>query len=155
MNNWILRTFRKSKTIKALIYGVDKRIRVYYTIPQNNTLTIGNQTYIINEKDFFMDAKGFPTYTYRIDSTEPLDPFNTKKSVFTPDYYNTAINNHVARDIFDATEKGLDGSMLGIILGVATLGGLALVWFTTNEGLTNLVNQINEIREILRTIGGV
>lgn len=152
---WLYKALNKNKLVHAIIFHEDKRVKNYYKVPVSGHITIDYKTYIINDKDFFIDKEGFPTYTYRVDSTEPLDPFNGTKSLLSPDYYNTAINSHVARDIFESTHKGMDTAMLSLLVSfLAFLAAAAAAYFTFSNG-EDFIQRLNEIREVLRTIGGV
>lgn len=151
----LTKTFNKKRVVKAVIYGADKRIKVFYVLPKNDSLTIKNVSYVINEKDFYLDNENIPTYLYRHDSTEPINPHDSKKSVLTPDYYNTAINAHVARDVFEATKGGMDFATISLVVSVITLvvvgGGLYMLF--KNLGDTNL--KVNSIYDLIKVIGGM
>ena len=156
---WFINRKRKQTQVKALVYGKDKRVKVYYRVPSKSdtetNITIEGKTYVVNDKDFFLDSKGYPTYTYRIDSTEPLDPFDSKKSVLSPDYYNTAINSHVARDIFESTQKGLDGNMLVVVLTAVNFMGLLFVAYLMYDNFNFIGPKVEEILNLLKTLGGL
>ena len=144
---------RKQNQVKAIVFESDKRVRVYYRVPKDNNITIGNKTYIINNVDFYLDSNSYPTYTYRFDSTEPINPMDNKKSILTPDYYNTAINNKVARDIFEASNKGMDIN-IGVLLSGLAFVGVLVVWYLLDDKMTGMASKINELYDIIKALSG-
>jgi hypothetical protein len=71
------------------------------------------------------------------------------------DDFNVAISSKVARDIFEASNKGMDGGTLGLVLNILTLVGVAVVGYLTFDNFATLSQSITEIREILSLIGGL
>lgn len=143
--------FAKDQLVHAVVFTGDKRIRNYYRIPQGNNIHINGRTFVMNDKDFFLDKESIPTFTYHVNRTDPIDPFDTKKSVMSPEYFDTAINNKVATDIFSATKTKMDTAMIALFISFVSLIGIGIVGYLIYE----IIPQINEIRDVLRTIGGV
>lgn len=151
LRTWLIR----KKVVKAVIYQSDKRIKTYYQIPKDNTITINKKTFIINDDDFYLDKDNIPTYLYQHNSTEPINPHDLKKSVLTPDYYNTAINSHVARDIFEATKGGMDLATLSLVVSVITLAVSGIGLYMVYKNLGEISQQVNKINEMIKLIGGI
>lgn len=158
LHEWYLKTFEKSKVIHAMVFTADRRVRNYFVIPQinNNVVEISCKqgTYFINDKDFHLDAQGFPTYIFTQTNRIPVDMTALKlyPDSATPDMYQTAINGHTAKDIIKSTDdKKMDAGMIAMVLGLVTLVGVI--------GIGYLVMQqaelIEEMRETLRIIGGI
>lgn len=97
MSNFIVKTFYRSKAVKAIITYPDKRVKTFWVVPKGHTITIGNNTFNINKEDFYLH-KGIPTYFYNTNNTEPVNVITEAQSKITPDDYNVAISSAVARD---------------------------------------------------------
>lgn len=145
------KTFKKDELVHAVVYTGDRRVRNYYRIPTGLEIKIKNKTFLINDKDFFLDMDSIPTFTYHINRTDPIDPFDTKKSVMTPEYYDIAINNKVASDIFASTKSKMDIAQLNLFVTIFVLLGVAALGYLVYEQ----GNMINEMREVLRLLGGI
>jgi len=140
MTRFTAKHFSKNTAVKAIIFTKDKRIKTYYTKPEGNTLTINGKSYTINDQDWFIND-GFPTYIFNDSDAQPKNPLiNKTVPVMSPDDFNTAISSKVAKEIFDASSKGMDTATLSLIISFVTLGGVAVVGY-----LNHLV---------LRIIGG-
>jgi hypothetical protein len=149
--NW----FNKKTAVKVIIFSKDKRVRITYVNPSNNTLTAFKKTYTLNDNDWFI-SEGFPTYIFNDIDSEPQNPLNPKvRSLMSADDFNVAISSKVARDIFEASKGGMDGGTLGLVLNILTLLGVAVIGYLTFDNFAVLSERITEIREILALIGGL
>jgi hypothetical protein len=147
--------FHKKTAVKVIVFTKDKRVRVDYVKPANNTLTAFKKTYTLNDSDWFI-SEGFPTYIFNDVDSEPQNPLNPKvRSLMSADDFNVAISSKVARDIFEASKGGMDSGSLGLILSIFTLIGVAVVGYLTFDNFAQLSQSITEIREILSLIGGL
>jgi hypothetical protein len=154
MTRFTAKHFSKNTAVKAIIFTKDKRIKTYYTKPEGNTLTINGKSYTINDQDWFIND-GFPTYIFNDSDAQPKNPLiNKTVPVMSPDDFNTAISSKVAKEIFDASSKGMDTATLSLIISFVTLGGVAVVGYLLTTNFESLAATVNEIREVLRIIGG-
>ena len=154
MTRFSAKYFNKNKAVKAIIFTKDKRIKTYYTNPEGNTLTINGKSYTINEQDWFIND-GFPTYIFNDSDAQPKNPLNNKTvPVMTPDDFNTAISSKVAKEIFDASGKGMDYATISLITSFVTLLAVGVVGYLLTTNFESLSTTVNEIREVLRIIGG-
>ena len=142
LRQWIIKTFHKDKAVKVIYFGVDKRIALIWTIPENDRVTVKEKTYaIVPEKTF--THQGTPTLFVNFENAEPLDPLDFKQAVMTSDDFNTAISSKVGWDMFDATNPNkLDLSTM-ISLGVVV--AVIYLMYTMNEQFTELQTQINDL----------
>jgi hypothetical protein len=154
MTRFTAKHFSKNTAVKAIIFTKDKRIKTYYTKPEGNTLTINGKSYTINDQDWFIND-GFPTYIFNDSDAQPKNPLiNKTVPVMSPDDFNTAISSKVAKEIFEASGKGMDTATLSLIISFVTLGGVAVVGYLLTTNFESLAATVNEIREVLRIIGG-
>ena len=154
MTRFTAKYFHKETAVKAIIFTKDKRIKTYYTKPEGNTITINNKSYTINDQDWFINDN-FPTYVFNDSDAQPKNPLiNKADPVMTPDDFNTAISSKVAKEIFDASGKGMDTATLSLILSFITLAAVGVVGYLFMTNFEQLSLTINEIREVLRIIGG-
>lgn len=149
--NW----FNKKTAVKVIIFSKDKRVRTAYVNPLNGTLTAFKKTYTLNDTDWFI-SEGFPTYVFNDLDSEPQNPLNPKqRSLMSADDFNVAISSKVARDIFEASNRGMDTGSLALILNIMTLIGVAVIGYLTFDNFAQISASITEIREILALIGGL
>jgi len=149
MNKFSATYFHKKTAVKVILFSKDKRVRVSYVNPSNNTLTAFKKTYTLNDNDWFI-SDGFPTYVFNDLDSEPQNPLNPKvRSLMSADDFNVAISSKVARDIFEASKAGMDSGSLGLILNILTLVGIAVVGYLTFDNFAILFEQIKEIQEYI------
>jgi len=155
MNKFSATYFHKKTAVKVILFSKDKRVRVAYVNPLNNTLTAFKKTYTLNDSDWFI-SDGFPTYVFNDLDSEPQNPLNPKvRSLMSADDFNVAISSKVASDIFEASKAGMDSGTLGLVLNIITLLGVAVIGYLTFDNFAVLSERITEIREILKLIGGI
>ena len=154
MTRFRAKWFYKDAAVKAIIFTKDKRIKTYYTKPEGNTITINNKSYTLNDNDWFINDN-FPTYIFNDSDAQPKNPLINKSApVMTPDDFNTAISSKVAKEIFDASGKGMDTATLSLLVSFITLAAVGVVGYLFMTNFEQLSTTINEIREVLRIIGG-
>jgi hypothetical protein len=154
MTKFSAKYFHSKTDIKAIIFTRDKRIKTIFENPENNTLTYNNKTYMLNDKDWFL-SEGFPTYIFNDSDIDPQNPLNPKvKSVMNPDELNIAMSSKVAREILDASKSGMDGNVLTLVLSILSLIAVGGVGYLMVENFQSITITINEIREVLKLIGG-
>jgi hypothetical protein len=155
MNKFSATYFHKKTAVKVILFSKDKRVRIAYVNPSNNTLTAFKKTYTLNDSDWFI-SDGFPTYVFNDLDSEPQNPLNPKvRSLMSADDFNVAISSKVARDIFEASKAGMDSGTLGLVLNIITLLGVIVIGYLTFDNFAILSERITEIREILKLIGGI
>jgi len=152
MSNFINKHFKKGRCVKVIYFGEGKKQEVHYLIPRANTVRIKSleKAFVINDKDFFIDTKGFITYVFSYDRVEPVNPNNAKRlGTIDPADLNTAIDSRVASEILSATRQRADiNVILFILIGVLVLGFLA-IWYTTNERFDDLFEKLKPLLEVL------
>ncbi|MGD9580342.1 MAG: hypothetical protein AB7V50_03145 [Vampirovibrionia bacterium] len=154
MGNWINKTFRKGKCVVAMVFNTDRRAKIKYLIPKNNSITIKGNSWVLNEDDMFL-YKGIPAYVLTTKNAEPIkiNPLNQKENFMSPQDYNTAISSRVAEQIFLSTKKGIDSGMISILVSGVLLVGLIVIAYFGNEYITQINTKIDEIRQILQIFG--
>jgi len=149
-----LKIYKRRNMIKAIIVYADRRVKSYWVKPDADNLTIGDRSYKITKDDIFL-SKNVPCYIYQSDQPEPINPLNYNKSLMTSQDFNTAIEAKVAREIFNAVDKKLDAGMISMIMGAATILAVVVIAYLGKQSLTMIMEQLKEIRDILRIIGGI
>lgn len=148
-----VKIYRRRNMIKAIVVYADRRVKSYWVKPDNNTLTIGERSYTITKDDIFL-SKNVPCYLYQADQPEPVNPLNFNKSLWTSQEFNTAIEAKVAREIFNAVDRKLDAGTIAMIMGGLTVIVVGVVAYMGNNSIQLILEQLREIREVLRMIGG-
>ena len=147
--SWFIKTFQKHKAIIVRIATQDHLEKSYWVIPKGKTVNIkGIGTFELNEKDFFYNSNRVPIYYFNDNFIQPIDMVKGTPSEYTPQHYQTAIDARMAEQIFSATGSRMNLGLLGLVLSFLTLIGLGLVYYM-------LQDQINQILDILRLIGGI
>lgn len=143
MNQLFIKLFKRGEAVKCFIVYPDKRIRITWVVPKGKNVTIGQYTYMLNDKDFILH-KGIPAYVFNTIVAEPINVMDIKKNEgMTPDDYNVGVSAEVARQIFEASKKGMDTATLSIIVSVATIAVVAVVAYLGNEKLTMIMDRLN------------
>ena len=146
-SQWYIKNFKKEQAVKMIYVGNDKRIIIRWLIPENNTITYNNKSYMLHPNKMFIH-KGTPSLFINFKDAEPLDPLDKSNQIYSADDFNTAISSKVGQELFEAS-KPKTLADLGTIISILSLVGLAYVLITMNDNFTNLLNQINEIRQII------
>lgn len=154
MKQWFIKTFQKSKAIRAIIHYPDKRVRTFWAIPKEDLITIDGRTYRCNtEIDYYNIWEGIPTFTYAVDKIEPIRLDNQKASLMTTNEFNVALNNKIVRDIFSSTDKKLDPVTITLIALFVMIGLVGFAIWKFNEQLDIIKKMIENIYNYLG-IGG-
>ena len=146
-SQWYIKNFKKEQAVKMIYVGNDKRIIIRWLIPENNTITYNNKSYMLHPNKMFIH-KGTPSLFINFKDAEPLDPLDKSNQIYSADDFNTAISSKVGQELFEAS-KPKTLADLGTIISILSLVALAYVLITMNDNFTNLLNQINEIRQII------
>jgi len=149
-----IKIYKRRNMIKAIIVYADRRVKSFWVKPDNNTISIDTRSYTVTKDDIFL-SKNVPCYIYQADQPEPINPLNFSKSLMTSQDFNTAIEAKVAREIFNAVDKKLDAGMISMIMGAATILAVVVIAYLGNQSITMILEQLKEIRDILRIIGGI
>lgn len=146
MKEWIIKTFMKRHAVRIYIATPDKRLKEYWCLPKGDQVSIkGVGTYILTIDEANLSSKNVPTYIFNTVNPEPLDLQKGKKSVYTPEQFQVAIDSNIAKEIFLATKSGTISQDTMIILGVMVLGFAGLGYFLTD--------QLNALNDILQALG--
>jgi len=146
-SQWYIKNFKKEQAVKMIYVGNDKRIIIRWLLPENNTITYNNKSYMLHPNKMFIH-KGTPSLFINFKDAEPLDPLDKSNQIYSADDFNTAISSKVGQELFEAS-KPKTLADLGTIISILSLVGVAYLLITMNDNFTNLLNQINEIRQII------
>lgn len=154
MNEWIIKNFHKKDAIRATIVYPDKRIRLHWAIPKGDVVQIGQTAYIINDKDVLIQ-QGIPSYIFRSDRPEPINPFDLQKSVLTANDFNVAISAKVASEILAVTSGKMDPGLLAIAGGVLATIAVVGVGYWLSTILEGITERIAELERLIKLLGGL
>jgi hypothetical protein len=150
--NFINKHFRKSKCIKVIYFAEGKKQITYYVIPDGKNITLKDheKTFELNDKEFFIDPKGFITYVFSYNRVETVDPNNAETlGTTTPFDLETAIESKVASEILQATRNKADiNIILLIVMAIIVIGFIAL-WYTTDQRFNELTDSLKPLLEVL------
>jgi hypothetical protein len=153
MSNFINKNFRKNQSIKAYIHYKDRRVKLFWLIPNGNMVTVKGDTFIINDKDFVL-SKGIPTYYYVNGTPEPMNLYKQPMNdLMTSQDFNVALEANVARQIFEASGSKIEG-IIPILISVAIVGLLGYMMYSFGEQLTLIMEMIADIQQKLHDLGG-
>jgi hypothetical protein len=154
MNEWAIKTFYKSRAIRATIIYPDKRIRLHWALPVGDTVQIGKMAYKINNEDVLIQ-KGIPSYIFRSDRPEPINPFALAKSVMTAEDFNVAISAKVASEILAVTSGKMDPGLLAIAGGILATLAIIGVGYWLSTILESMTERIAELERLIKLLGGI
>ena len=148
MSEFILKTFHKHKAIKVIYVGVDKKVKIYWTLPYENRVKIEDKTYLLAPEKIFIH-QGVSTIFVNYLNAEPLDIAKVNYKVFTPDKFDKAIGSKVVEDLIKAN-KPKESLNLSMVLSGLVLLAIVYLYFTFNSQLDG----IKEALETLTTLNG-
>jgi len=154
MHQFFIKHFMKKHAVKGLFFTDDHRFHIRWFVPKGNQIEWNGHMFNVTKDHYFM-SQGVPTYAYLVGEPMPLNPHDTKRSVMTSEEFHTAINNKVTRDIFATQERKMDAGQLTVIFGIVMVAALGAVAYFGYEEIHNLKMMIEEIRQLLRLVGGM
>jgi hypothetical protein len=154
MGNWINKHLQKKKCVVAMVFNTDRRTKIHYVIPKNKSITIGANSWVLNENDMFL-YRGIPAYVLTTKNAEPIkiNPLNQDENFMTPQQYNTAISSKVAEQIFLASKKSFDANFITMLMSGLLLVGLIIIAYLGSQYINDINTKIDEIRQILQIFG--
>ena len=153
-NQFIIKHFMKSKAVKCYVIHADKRLRLTWVIPNGNDLTVGKYTFHMNSDVMYL-SKSIPCFVFSYKNAEPLNIIDINQQTFmTAEDYDTAISSHVAREIFEASSKGMDGNTLLMVIGLGIVGVIGVASYLLYSRFDEIKTLLNQIIEMLRVLGG-
>ena len=152
-NQWIIKHFMKKKALKAVIVYPDKRIKIFWTIPKDNTLTVGDKAYLCDASihPFYL-MKNIPTFTYIHDNITPIDLQNlsTTDSEITSKALKALINNKIIKDMYDEMNAGTVN--LSMILSIACVISIVIVGFLLYSRIQDLEGLITNLTTLIEGV---
>lgn len=149
IQQWYLKTFKRNEIVRIINVDAQNRISVKFVLMQEgNRVKLGENSYLLTpEKISYLE--GIPTVFTNYKTSEPLNMMDVSNQVYTPEFYNTAIEAQVVKELFKATEKK-PMQDLATMLSIITL---LAVGYLTYMIITKF-DEINTILEQLQNIGG-
>jgi len=150
----VAKLFYKDAFIKVKIYGEDKRLKVYYLVPQHNIVNIDEKSFVLNDKNMMLE-KGIPTYLFNGDAPISLNILDKDRPLieYSPKQLHDAINSKIIGEMFNSFAKG-EKISLGNLLSIATFVAVLGVGFFLYTELQNVQEMITKIIEFLSN-GGI
>lgn len=149
IQQWYLKTFRRSEIVRLIHTDVDKRISVKYILQtEKNKIQIGEKSFLLtHEKINYLE--GIPTVFTNYKTAEPLDILDVQNTIYTPEKFNTAITAQVVKELFAATKmKKLQDISTMLSIGILLVCGYSLYMMMTK------LDEIMNILQQLQTVGG-
>lgn len=146
-SQWSIKTFHKKEAVKIIYVGADKRITSLLVLPEQNTVTYKDKSYVLIPEKIFTH-EGYPTLIINYKDAEPLDPLELDNYIYAADDFNTAISSKVGKELFEATkEKGL-GDLSTILSGLSLLGVLYLA-YTFSGQITEIIEKLDTLNTFI------
>lgn len=148
MNEFIIKHFKRNHAVKVIFVGVDKKVKIFWTLLNENRITVENKTYLLAPEKIFIH-QGVSTVFVNYLNAEPLDITRIDYKVFTPEKFDKAIGSKVVEDLIKAN-KPKETLNLSILLSGVVLLAIVYLYFTFNKQLEG----IKELLEALQTLNG-
>ena len=135
--------FNRSKVVRLVIYGNDRRLRERIVIPDSNgQVRLDGMLFIIDENSFFL-KNGIPTYTYKSEDSTPLDMAvdMTSQTAMSSDLLAKTVDSAVYSSIINDHKKDNPPMMMliMILIMVAGFGIIGYLMFEQMETLNQLL----------------
>lgn len=151
MSNFVNKYFKRSKSLKVVLVGIDRKIKEYYVIPVNNTVLINHNNvkgrYLFDPDKVFVGAAGSDKFKPIIvvveGNAEALNPYDLN-TVYDSSLFEVALSNNLVKDIVRTTDSKPDkfGNLFYFII-IGMLGALIFL---------ALKNDASIIPEVIETI---
>lgn len=152
-NQFIIKRFMKKKAVKAVIVYPDKRIKMFWAIPKDNTLTIGEKAYLCDASihPFYL-MNNIPTFTYKHDNIVPIDMESLANDTneITSSALKALINNKIIKDMYD--EMNGSNMNLGMILSIVSVAAVIIVGFLLYSKIQDLENIITNLTTLIEGV---
>ena len=147
-SQWYIKQFKKQEAVKMFYVGSDKRVIVRWMLPENNTITHDNKSYMLHPDKMFIHM-GTPAIFINYKDAEPLDPLDLEKQhIYSANDFNTAISSKVGQELFEASKPKTLGD-LGTIISILSLVAIGYLVYLMNQNFADLITQIDELRSII------
>jgi len=159
MNLFIAKLFYKNKFVRIEVVSEDKRVSTFYVIPVGDTVTIPKQeiSFTIDKENMLL-KNGIPTYYFNYGNTNSLNLYDSNNDLvmYSPSQFNSALNNNLIKDIFNAFNTGekisINVFMLGFIMVVIL--GLGYLGFKQFEILNDKIEELKNLIDFLTGFNG-
>jgi len=144
MKNWYLKTFKKKDAVHIYIVTPDRRVKDFWTIPDEfGHVSWNGYSFVLTKKAQAL-KNNVPTYFFNTENADPIDVVNKRTRHMTAQEFHMAIDSHVAKDILKAS--GGDAFSKEFIITL-------IVMFMGFAGMFYIFNgQFNELRQLIETI---
>jgi hypothetical protein len=147
--------YLKRVAVKVVLMQSDRKIKVAKLKVNEGIVTHNGQSYVL-DKNLFMIGKGnWVTYYFKMEDAKPLNMLEFKSSGLGSSELNAQINGHLMKELLGAFEKKVDPTTLTVVLGVVMVAGFGAIFYFMMEHYNSLLAALEEIRQILRLLGGV
>lgn len=141
--------------VRLIISYQDGKTKIFKVKPStNNTVSISDRTFNINEKTYTI-MKNMPTYFFNSENTEPIDVYSAKATPFSPSQYKVAIDNKIVEEIFKSSKKhnGFNKETITMVVLIGIAGVLGLAGFLLKEQIDIILQKLDIIITALKNIG--
>lgn len=147
MNEMMIKLFKKKEAIKVYYVGLDKKVKVIWTLPKENKVQFGELLFdIIPEKIFIHN--GVSCMFVNSFNAEPIDINKIDFHVKTPEDYEDAIGTKVLTDFMNANKKK-ESFNLAVVLSVLSIGIAAYIAYSMSNEFKVILEQLAEITRLL------
>ena len=156
-NQFIVKHFMKNKHVKAYVIYPDGRAKLYYAIPDNDTIKVDNKIYNLTVEEKYLTGKNIPTYFYDSNNIEPKNLFKEDciNKVLTAKQLNTAISSKVATEIFQASSGSMDKVTISMILSGVVIAVVLVGLYMLNGKLDGIIETLEKIKQVTDLMGGI
>lgn len=150
LEQWYLKTFRRSDIVKLIYTSVDKRIISLYVIPIENTITYNDQSFLLIPERVYSN-NGIPTVYANYKNAELIDIYDTRelekeKGDYTPKMFNTAITAKVVEQLYKASKNAFDG--LIPLLMIAVIAVVVYQMYVSGQNYNAIIERLSEIQPV-------
>jgi len=149
------RAYLKRIAVKCVFMTPDRKIFAKILKVTDGMVSHDGKTYIL-DKNLFMIGKGnWATYYFNEQDAKPLNLLDFEPSKVGSKDLDTQINSSLMKDLIGSFQKKIDPSMLTVMFGLLTVGAIGVVAYLGAEKINELSKAIEEIRNLLRLLGGM
>jgi len=156
IGGWALyRAYLKRVAVKCVFMTPERKVFVKILKVKDGIVTNSGKSYDL-DSDLFVIGKGnWVTYYFNESDAKPLNLLGFESSDVASRDLDSRINSTIMRDLIGSFQKKMDPTTVAIVFGLITVGLIGIVAYLGAEKINELSNAIEEIRDLLRLLGGM
>ena len=152
-------TMTNRNKIRVVIYKKNRQVIIKKINEASGSFSYDGKSYTIDKENYYYHKK-LATYSYREDVPIPLslndlqvvkgkESIDFDKVMMSSEELDTFKRSKTAKEILDTIDKKVPEGIMAILTIGITLLAIGAVWFTLNEQLVLLIEQVQQLNQLM------